>query len=331
MSSVIDLSQVSDRREVALANDSTALIAVIERAARDPNIDIDKMERLLAMQERVFARTAEAEYNEAMSRCQSEMPRIMPRSANDQTQSMYAALDEIDRVARPIYTKHGFALSFGTEDCPTSGFYRQICQVTHRAGHTRTCRADLPLDNVGIKGNANKTGVQGFGSTMTYGQRYITKLVFNIVIGGEDNDGNGPTLDEGQIKTIEARLKDANTNRPDFLAFWRVERLEQIPAFNFPVIMDMLDKRAKRIDPRGDTSNVPDPVRDKWVSQIADLLNQDKEELAIAKDLVETAEELNKFPELYIRVLDELARQKIISKANWKKFTAMLNTRENHQ
>lgn len=331
MNSVIDLSQVSERREITLADDSTALIAVIERAARDPNIDIDKMERLLAMQERVFARTAEAEYNEAMSRCQAEMPRIMPRSANEQTQSMYAALDEIDRVARPIYTKHGFALSFGTEDCPTVGFYRQTCQVTHRAGHARTCRADLPLDNVGIKGNANKTGVQGFGSTMTYGQRYITKLVFNIVIGGDDNDGNGPTLGDEQIKTIDARLKDANTNRTDFLAFWRVERLEQIPAFNFPVIMDMLDKRAKRIDPRGDTSNVPDPVRDKWVSQIADLLNQDKEELAIAKDLVETAEELNKFPELYIRVLDELARQKIISKANWKKFTAMLNTRENHQ
>lgn len=331
MNSVIDMSQISDRREVALANDSTALIAVIERAARDPNIDIDKMERLLAMQERVFARTAEAEYNEAMSACQAEMPRIMPRSANEQTQSMYAALDEIDRVARPIYTRHGFALSFGTEDCPTAGFYRQTCMVTHRAGHSRMCRADLPLDNVGIKGTPNKTGVQGFGSTMTYGQRYITKLVFNIVIGGEDNDGNGPTLSDEQIKTIEARLKDANTNRADFLAFWRVERLEQIPAFNFPVIMDMLDKRAKRIDPRGDTSSVPDPVRDKWVSQIADLLNQDKEELAIAKDLVETAEELNKFPELYIRVLDELARQKIISKANWKKFTAMLNARENHQ
>lgn len=331
MNSVLDLSQVNDRRDVAIANDSTALIGVIERAARDPNIDIDKMERLLAMQERVFARTAEAEYNEAMSRCQAEMPRIMPRSANEQTQSMYAALDEIDRIARPIYTKHGFALSFGTEDCPTPNFYRQTCVVTHRAGHSRTCRADLPIDNVGLKGNPNKTGVQGFGSTMTYGQRYITKLVFNIVIGGEDNDGNGPTLDGEQIKAIEARMKDAGTNKADFCGFWRVERLEQIPSFNFPVIMDMLDRKAKRVDPRGDLSGVDMTIRDKRVSEITDIISeygsddsQDGQQKLASQLQDYHATYLQPFPELFIAVNDKLAKDGIISKGNFKKLLSLV-------
>lgn len=325
MNSVLDLSQVSDRREVALANDSTALIAVIERAARDPNIDIDKMERLLAMQERVFARTAEAEYNEAMASCQAEMPRIVPRSPNEQTGSMYAALDEIDRIARPIYTRHGFALSFGTEDCPTPAFYRQTCVITHRAGHSRTCRADLPIDNVGLKGNPNKTGVQGFGSTMSYGQRYITKLVFNIVIGGEDLDGNGAALSKEQITQIEKRMIEVGTNRGQFLEFWRVKSLENMPAFNFPVIMDMLDRKAKRVDPRGDLSNVDVTLRDKRVSEIADLIAEyGSDQNLLAKNLQEYHEvNLQPFPELWIAVNDKLAADGVVSKANMRKILSL--------
>jgi len=326
MSSVLDLSQVSERREIAVASDSTALIAVIERAARDPNIDIDKMERLLAMQERVFARTAEAEYNEAMARCQAEMPRVVPRSANEQTGSMYAALDEIDRVARPIYTRHGFALSFGTEDCPVPAFYRQTCVVTHRAGHSRICRADLPLDNVGIKGNANKTGVQGFGSTMSYGQRYITKLVFNIVVGGEDIDGNGAALSSEQIAQIEKRMTEVGTNRGQFLEFWRVKSLENMPAFNFPVIMDMLDRKAKRVDPRGDLSNVDVTLRDKRVSEITDLIAEyGSDENLLAKNLQEYHEvNLQPFPELWIAVNDKLAADGVVSKANMRKILSLV-------
>ena len=38
--------------------ESAALISVIERAARDPNVDVDKFERLMAMKERVEAANA---------------------------------------------------------------------------------------------------------------------------------------------------------------------------------------------------------------------------------------------------------------------------------
>lgn len=324
MNSVIDLSRVDDRKNLVVPSESTALITVIERAARDPSIDIDKMERLLAMQEKIFARQAEAAFNAAMALCQAEMPQIVPRSSNEQTSSMYAALEEIDRPARPIYTKHGFALSFGTIDCPIEGCFRQTCLVTHCAGHTRLYQADLPSDMAGIKGNPNKTGIQAFGSTMSYGQRYMTKLVFNIVIGGEDNDGNGPTLGPGQIEKIDALMKQAGASKSEFLQFWRVGSLDKIPVFNFPVIIDMLERRAKRVDPRGDLSGVDHPLRDKHVSMITDILNSDKDENDIA-DMLRgyVAEFLQPFPELWITVGDKLAEDKIISKANMKKYLSL--------
>jgi len=223
-------------------------------------------------------------------------------------------------------TRHGFALSFGTEDCPIKDYYRQTCKVSHRAGHSEMRHADLPIDTVGLKGNPNKTGIQGFGSTMTYGQRYITKLVFNIVIGGEDNDGNGPTLSPAQIEQIEKRMAEAGTNRGQFLEFWRVKSLENMPAFNFPVIMEMLDRKAKRIDPRGDLSSVDTTLRDKRVNEIVDLISEygsDENKLAeVLQDYHKTY--LNPFPELWIAINDKLAADKIVSKANMRKLLSLV-------
>lgn len=325
MNSVIDLSRTSDRRDVAPVSDSTALVAVIERAARDPSIDIDKMERLLVMQERIFARAAEADFNAAMSACQAEMPIVKATFSNEQTGSFYAALEEVDRIARPIYTRHGFALSFGTADCPIENFYRQTCKLSHRAGHSEMRQADLPTDMVGIKGNPNKTGIQGFGSTMTYGQRYITKLAFNIVI-GNDTDGNGPTLSKEQIAQIEQRMKDAGTDKEKFLGFWKVRNLEHMPAFNFEPIMGLLDKSAKRVDPRGDLSGVDMSLRDKRVSEITDLCAEyGSDEQLIGKMLQEYhAEYLQPFPELFIAVNDKLAQDAILTKANFKKLLSLV-------
>jgi hypothetical protein len=69
-------------------------------------------------------------------------------------------------------------------------------------------------------------------------------------------------------------------------------------------------------DPRGDLSGVDNSMRDKHVSTIADILNADVEEGAKAQMLRDyVAEFLQQFHELYIAVADELAAQKIVTKA----------------
>lgn len=78
---------------------------------------------------------------------------------------------------------------------------------------------------------------------------------------------------------------------------------------------------SERVDPRGDLSGVDWEMRDKHVKAIADILNMDAEEATIAQTLRDyEAEFLNAFQELYITVLDKLAADKIISKANFKKY-----------
>lgn len=85
--------------------------------------------------------------------------------------------------------------------------------------------------------------------------------------------------------------------------------------------VEPINVTSSRIDPRGDTSMVPDELRDERVKEIADLLAQNKDEFGIADDLrAFEAEHLWGFNELYIRVQDKLAKDGIISKANWKKY-----------
>ena len=84
------------------AQEAGNLIHVIAAAARDPSVDIDKMERLWAMHEQLTNRANEASFNAAMNKAQSEMGRISADAENPQTRSQYATYGKLDSMVRPI-------------------------------------------------------------------------------------------------------------------------------------------------------------------------------------------------------------------------------------
>lgn len=192
---------------VAARPDDAALLSVISRAASDPTIDIEKMERLLAMQERLVAKTAEAAFNEAMSAAQSEMRPVSADAHNPQTRSRYATYAKLDNAIRPIYTSHGFALSFDTGDAPAE-CVRVLCYVSHRAGHARTYKVDMPADGKGAKGGDVMTRTHAMGAGMSYGSRYLLKLIFNIAVGEDDTDGNLPQGRPGPRRLDDSVVAD---------------------------------------------------------------------------------------------------------------------------
>lgn len=167
-----------------------ALIQAITAAANNPQMDIEKMERLWAMHERLAARDFEQAFNTAMVAAQSEMGRISTDADNSQTRSKYATYGQIDRHVRPIYTRHGFSLSFDTSDGAPEGCLRVLAYVSHSGGHSRTYHADIPSDGKGAKGGDVMTKTHANGSAMTYGMRYLVKMIFNVAIGEDDDDGN---------------------------------------------------------------------------------------------------------------------------------------------
>lgn len=202
--------------------DTAALVSAIANAARDPNVDVEKMERLWAMHEKMQDRQAEQAFSEAMKAAQSEMPTIGKDRHNTQTNSDYATLDAIIQRITPVYTRHGFSLTFDTSDSPLTDHVRVVCRVLHRDGHSKTYSYDTPMDATGIGGKVNKTPTHARGSAITYGRRYLTLMIFNLST-GYDDDGNASsgydssdwltaiadasTMDE--LNKLAGELKDA--------------------------------------------------------------------------------------------------------------------------
>ncbi len=173
----------------ACAGGEFAFLAMIERAARDPSIDVDKLDRLLQMRERENARVAEQAFNAALADAQTEMNPVAADSDNPQTRSRYASYAALDRAVRPIYTTHGFALSFNTADAPGPEQARIVCDVCHTGGHTRRYHVDMPVDGKGARGGDVMTKTHAMGSGISYGMRYLLRMIFNLSI-DQDDDGN---------------------------------------------------------------------------------------------------------------------------------------------
>lgn len=223
------------------------LLAMLERVALNPDVTADKLERLLAIQERVMAKRAEDEFNAAMTAAQSETGRISADASNPQTKSRYATYARLDSVLRPIYTKHGFALSFGEGVTDKQEYVRVICYVSHRGGHTRMYHRDMPADGKGAKGGDVMTKTHAGGAAQSYGMRYILKGVFNVAIGDEDNDGNDyERITETQAADLDALIEEVKADRAKFLEYMQIEKIEDMPAKAFKTAVAALRHKAKK-------------------------------------------------------------------------------------
>jgi ERF superfamily protein len=178
-----------------MANDivaqSSAMATFIERAALDPAFDVAKLEQLLRMQREVAAEQAKREFNAAMSSAQAEMLPVIRDATNTHTGSKYAKLATIDAEMRPIYTKWGFSVRYGTAPPPRDNWIRVMCTVAHSGGYEEPPIAlDAPMDVAGAQGRTNKTGIQAVGSSVSYLRRYLLTMAFNIVLADDpDDDG----------------------------------------------------------------------------------------------------------------------------------------------
>lgn len=165
--------------------EGATLLAVISRAAADPQTDVEKMERLMAMYERIEARRAVSAFDTALSNMQPELPSIGKRGGikdrNGNVQSTYALWEDINQVIKPVLQKHGFALSFRT-DCAEGISVTGV--LSHKEGHREETTIKLPADATG-----SKNAVQAVASSVSYGKRYTAGALLNLTSHGEDDDG----------------------------------------------------------------------------------------------------------------------------------------------
>jgi len=174
-----------DNAPMAVESGSTAMMEIISRAAADSSVDIDKLERLLEMKERMDAKNSELEFNSALAKMQIAIPSIAERGVADRGRAgslSYAKLEDILDVVRPIMHQYGFAVVFKMTDSEAS--VSVTGSLMHSGGHSIETSLRLPFDMT-----SGKNSVQAVGSAISYGKRYVLNALLNITTRGQDDDG----------------------------------------------------------------------------------------------------------------------------------------------
>lgn len=225
--------------------EGATLLAVISRAAADPQTDVEKMERLMAMYERVESRRAEADYASALSEMQDALPVVGERGkamVQGSVRYTFALWEDINTAIKPVLTKHGFALSFRTDF--TDGI-SVTAVLSHRAGHSERTTIKLPADASG-----SKNGVQAIASSVSYGKRYTAGALLNLTSHGEDDDAYRTPVDyitEQQAVILKEMIEATKSDQVKFLRWLKVESLADIPTKSFDTALAQLKlkERAK--------------------------------------------------------------------------------------
>lgn len=228
--------------------------ALYERAITDPSFDLERLERIADRLEAEKKQAREQAFYAAISEAQKKMHKVVANKRNDHTRSRYASYDALDAALRPIYTEHGFGVTFDTEVSPKGVDHMRVyADVTHRDGHIRQYKIDMPIVTKGPQGKDVMTPIHASGSAFTYGKRYLLSGIFNIAIGNDptDDDGNAAggaantPITAAQVEELKKLITDSGTKLDDFLAFGKVESLEAIPVAQFASAKFMLEEKIR--------------------------------------------------------------------------------------
>jgi hypothetical protein len=219
---------------------SQSLLPMIDKLVERPDFDVEKLERLLDMQERIMTRSAMEQFNAAMAMMQDELPSIAERGKAHNTK--YATFEDINDVAKPIMKRHGFAVSFRVHNI--QGGIEVTGVLMHKGGHREETTMTLPLDTSG-----SKNAVQAVGSSVSYGKRYVMSALLNITTRSEDDDGESAAPTKRVTSFQAAQLAKALAACPEATQEWF--------ASNY-----------------GDASNVPKAKFDSTMAQLSKIVAQ---------------------------------------------------------
>lgn len=250
-----ELMTVNDNQAAAQSGDNMESILV--NMAMNPECDVDKLEKLMALYERGEARKAQVAFNRDFAAMQSDITTVSKgskvsysNSKGGRTEYSFATLEDIVDMVRPVLQKHGFAVSFKVN---TSNGVNVQCSLMHKEGHSIETAMSLKEDKSG-----GKNDVQALGSSISYAKRYTLSSLLNIATRDDDDaqaamQKDNRVITAGQSKTLEAKFDQLTIERQDKFIDWLgknqgVASIPEIKVSGFNTVMSALNKVIASLD-----------------------------------------------------------------------------------
>jgi hypothetical protein len=248
------MNAIAERKDTApvAAQQQAGIVSMIERLACNPDVDVEKFERLVRLQfdmedkqeEREAKRKAEqarVAYCAAFAKMQAAIPAVIRDKMNTHTKQKYATLDAIMEALRKPLGEHGFSLSHMPRQTEKEITVETV--LRHKDGHSESQSFTLPFDTAG-----SKTVVQAIGSSSTYAARYGTCRMLGIATENEDDDGEAATAKK-TVTPVQAEaisqlvMKADEAKRINFTE--RYGAALNVPMTDFTYVCAMLKSKPK--------------------------------------------------------------------------------------
>lgn len=219
--------------ENEIVKKESASPAQLIQMAVSSGADLEKLEKLLELQERWEKNEARKAYNKAMAEFKANPPKIDKdrkvgySTAKGKVGYSHASLYNVVEKITSELSKYGLSASWRTEQ---NGKIKVICRISHSLGHYEETSIEADADNSG-----SKNPIQAIGSTISYLERYSILALTGLATYEQDTDGivENKKLDENKIEILEKLIKETGVELSKFLNFMGVESIEDIPENEF--------------------------------------------------------------------------------------------------
>lgn len=194
-----------DSPPAALVTTPSHLLAM----AVEQGADLDKLTKLMDLQERWEASEARKAFTVAMTGFKSEPVEILKKKnvSFSGTSYNHAELSDITDAIGPALSRHSLSYRWDVRQ-DAANTITVDCILTHIAGHSELVTMTAPPDDSGKK---NK--IQQIASSTTYLQRYTLLAVTGMSTKGMDDDGREADTEAGF--DVLADWKSAFTDAKD--------------------------------------------------------------------------------------------------------------------
>lgn len=220
-----------EQNEIAVQSSPMRLVEM----AIQSGADIEKLEKLMDLQDRWEAKQTKKSFLEAMSSFQRVCPDILKKKKAHN--SNYAPLGDIVAHIREPLSDCG--LSYRFEQKHDNGVSVR-CIVSHVDGHSESTTMTAQADTSG-----SKNSIQAIASTVTYLSRYTLCAALGIVTADADMDGRLPdemktTIDQSQVQQLYDLLCDEG-------GIFTEKGQKVSKAFKFTYLKDIPSKKFNQI------------------------------------------------------------------------------------